>query len=352
MSELPCHAVALLFPDMGEREYGALVEDVRRYGQREAVTLWRGQVVDGRHRVKACRELGLQVRTREWEGPEEELTAYVVSLNLRRRHLTESQRGMVAAKLATREVGSNQHAQICAPSQAEAAALLNVSRRTLQSAAEVLDSGDEGLIRAVERGERTVHDVGRELRRTQKFAELLSDPGNMEVGPELYSVLYADPPWRYQAGTTTDSRVIENQYPTLSIEDICALPIAERCTEDAVLFLWAPAPLLPQALRVVSAWGFEYKTSAVWVKPHIGMGYYFRVRHEFLLVATRGTGMTPAPANRRDSVFTTGERLPHSEKPEDVRQAIEAMYPGLAKLELFARTSAPGWAVWGLEAPV
>ena len=99
-------------------------------------------------------------------------------------------------------------------------------------------------------------------------------------------------------------------------------------------------------MRVVEAWGFTYRTCAVWSKPQIGMGYYFRQQHELLLVATRGDMPAPPPAARVGSVVTA-DRGRHSAKPAEFAEIIERMYPALPKVELFCRSPRDGWAVWG-----
>jgi len=164
------------------------------------------------------------------------------------------------------------------------------------------------------------------------------------------SVIYADPPWRYDYSKSI-SREIENQYPTLSMDEICALPISDLADGDAVLFLWATSPKLAEAMDVISAWGFTYRTCAVWDKEIIGMGYYFRQQHELLLIGTRGSLPPPIPANRPSSVIHS-RRSAHSEKPKVVYEIIEAMYPGLSKVELFSRSKREGWAAWGNQAEV
>jgi hypothetical protein len=109
-----------------------------------------------------------------------------------------------------------------------------------------------------------------------------------ELPAGVYNVIYADPPWRFGDGTTDPSRAIENQYPTLALDEIKAVPVASKAAKDCILFLWSTAPLLAESLEVVTAWGFMYKSCAVWDKERIGMGHYFRIQHEHLLVATRG----------------------------------------------------------------
>jgi N6-adenosine-specific RNA methylase IME4 len=174
-------------------------------------------------------------------------------------------------------------------------------------------------------------------------------------GPPLlagaYRLLYVDPPWQYEH-IVTESRAIENQYPTMELDAIKALEVP--AAEDAVLFLWATSPKLAEAIDVIRAWDFDYRTSAVWDKEVIGMGYYFRQQHELLLVAARGALPVPAPSDRVSSVIRA-RRQAHSQKPEIVYDVLEAMYPTFGELdrvELFQRAPRAGWAGWGNESAV
>lgn len=162
-----------------------------------------------------------------------------------------------------------------------------------------------------------------------------------------YRVIYADPPWRYEH-SISDSRAIENQYPTMELEDICKLLVADICAPDCVLFMWATSPKLAEAISVIDAWGFTYKTCAVWDKQKIGMGYYFRQQHELLLVATVGSPAAPEAEDRPSSMFSA-PRGRHSSKPGEVVAAIERMYPPTADthIELFCREPRESWSVWG-----
>lgn len=151
------HPVADVFPRMSPAEFGALRDDIKANGQLEPIWTWRGQVIDGRHRAQACEQLGIGTLSREYEGDEASLVGFVVSLNLHRRHLSESQRAMVAAKLATMQQGARTDiASIDAMSQTQAAELLNVSRPSVQRARTVLDRGAPELVAAIERGEVSV----------------------------------------------------------------------------------------------------------------------------------------------------------------------------------------------------
>ena len=160
-----------------------------------------------------------------------------------------------------------------------------------------------------------------------------------------YQILYCDPPWRYDF-SKSNNRQIENQYSTMEIEDIKRLIIPSA--DNAVLYLWATAPKLIEALEVVKAWGFTYKTNMTWDKEWIGMGYWFRGQHELLLVGVRGKFSPPSQALRISSVYQE-QRTRHSKKPDAIRNYIAQWYPDQSKIELFARQRTPGWDVWGNE---
>ena len=166
-----------------------------------------------------------------------------------------------------------------------------------------------------------------------------------------YSIIYADPPWRYESGTTTPSRDIEHHYPTMTLEDICGLGsmVSSISDKNCVLFLWSTSPKLAEAVRVVEAWGFNYRTNLAWVKTgSLGLGNYARINHELLLVAIRGNPGCPEPKSRPHSVIEIRKGR-HSEKPARFYDTIEAMYPNAIRIELFARQRREGWAAWGNE---
>lgn len=193
--------------------------------------------------------------------------------------------------------------------------------------------------------------VVRREERLEKIAEI--SKGNAELSTAVrYPIIYADPPWRYEnppmGGT---NRSIENHYPTMTLEEICAMPVADLATDDAMLYLWATAPKLVECMKVIEAWGFEYRTNLVWDKEVIGMGYHARNQHEILLVAKRGN-IPPPEAGKQPSSVHRERRGEHSAKPQFYYEMIEAAYPGLPKIELFCRSPREGWAVWGNQSEV
>ncbi len=152
-------------------------------------------------------------------------------------------------------------------------------------------------------------------------------------------------PWKYVADSNL-KRGPRNHYPTMSTEKIMALPVKDIVTKDAVLFMWCPNAMFEAALKVIKAWGFRYVSQMVWVKDKIGLGVFFRTKHETLIFAMKGRVPAPPPKDRPPSVLFAPRRK-HSQKPDEVYEMIEKMYPELPKIELFARNAALGWDAWG-----
>ena len=174
-----------------------------------------------------------------------------------------------------------------------------------------------------------------------KTAEKHAEPQPLPTG--VFDVILADPPWEYylqKRGSTL------GHYEAQPTEDVCKLKVPSA--DNAVLFLWATNPKLEEALEVMKAWGFQYKTNLVWVKDKIGTGYYFRGQHELLFLGTKGNMGVPEEQNRPSSVLNA-PRTEHSEKPLEVYKLIETMYPVGKRLELYARKKREGWESWGNE---
>lgn len=165
-------------------------------------------------------------------------------------------------------------------------------------------------------------------------------------------MIYCDPPWAY-ANKRTRSSAAKN-YPTMKLADLAELKVWEVAHRDAILFLWATAPMLPAAVLLGSRWGFEYKTVAfTWAKRNtrantafIGMGNYTRANAEFVLLFVR-KGAKPKIRARNVSSFLWSPRLRHSEKPAEIRDRIVRLMGDVPRIELFSRHKVEGWARWG-----
>ena len=188
-----------------------------------------------------------------------------------------------------------------------------------------------------------VFRVSKDLDRTAMHAAKHAAPP--PVGK--YSVIYADPPWSYENSGFDQSAAAH--YPTMTIEELCAMPVADLADEPCALYMWATVPLLPDALRVLEAWGFEYKSHRVWIKNRApGMGWWMQTYHELLLIGTRNGNAHPS---ERLSSIVEAPVGKHSRKPDVFRTDIEKCHEG-ARIELFARETFEGWEAWGNEPDV
>jgi len=192
----------------------------------------------------------------------------------------------------------------------------------------------------------------KQLSRAKRAAQFAAatEEASRQIGSQLYGVIYADPPWRFAPYSDEGmDRAADNHYGTMTTADIRAYADQIPAADDCVLFLWATVPMLPEALAVMAAWGFTYKTNFAWVKDKAGTGYWNRNMHELLLVGTRGSVPAPAPGEQFASAIRA-EVGEHSAKPAAFAEMIEEMFPATKALEMFARGPRLGWDTWGNEA--
>jgi N6-adenosine-specific RNA methylase IME4 len=164
-----------------------------------------------------------------------------------------------------------------------------------------------------------------------------------DLGP--FRVLVADPPWRYDKRQGDDTHRGRIPYPSMSTDEICALPVGSIAQKDAVLFLWTTNSQMRQAFDVADAWGFRPKTILTWVKQSIGTGDWLRGQTEHCLLAVRGR---PTIRLTSQSTVLHAPKGEHSEKPQAFFDLVEQLCPG-SKVELFARSPRAGWVVFGDE---
>lgn len=171
-----------------------------------------------------------------------------------------------------------------------------------------------------------------------------------------FDTIIADPPWRFQnrTGKVAPEHNRLSRYPTMSLEEICHLPVSDHASDPSHLYLWVPNALLREGLEVMEAWGFTYKTNLVWSKIRRdgqpdgrGVGFYFRNVTEILLFGVKGKLRTASAGRRQVNLFATRKRE-HSRKPDEIYEIVEACSPGRS-LELFARVPRAGWTQWGDE---
>lgn len=361
-----------LFRDMTDQEYHELKEDIQSRGVMVPVEYdEEGNILDGHHRVKICQELGITTWPRlirrgltEWEK-----IIHIRKLNQARRHMTKEEREASWAEM--RKEGMTY--------QAIADVDGTVSRNTVRNAlndvkidnvpATITDTKGRKQPTTKPRKSKTVFistetaEKAEALPGKQKEAVLSGNQKIMEAKREVkveeisrtvslpdakYRIIYADPPWSYDNTQPDYHKEQRDHYPVMSIEEICSIPIRDICENDAVLFLWVTSPILEESFKVIHSWGFKYKASFIWDKIKHNMGHYNSVRHEFLLVCTRGS-CQPDVRKLFDSVITE-ERTEHGKKPECVYEIIETLYPYGKRIELFARNKRNGWEAYGHQA--
>lgn len=358
------HELANIFPMMSEDEYQKLKADIQSNGFDESlpVILHENKILDGRNRYKACKELGIKPTYITFSGNDP--LSYVVRTNLHRRHLQPGQLAFVALDIEKHFAEKAKENKIKAGEQygrekvdkpfqffekpieeikpihaaKEAAKQIGVNVQYISDAKMIQKEAPE-LAKQIIAGSMTIPEAKREIKKKANY-ESKKTP---KPFTGKYQVIYADPPWSYNNSGFTQSAA--SQYPTMAIDEICELHVSDIADNDAVLFLWATSPLLPDALKVIIAWGFEYKASIIWVKDKApGMGWWVNTKHEILLIASKSNNH---PLEKFDSVVEESVTR-HSKKPSVFYNMIEKMYTG-AKIELFAREKRDGWEVWGNE---
>ena len=317
-----------------------------------------GRLIAGQRRLEACRSLG-------WT----DVPVTVVDLyhaargeaheNFVRKDLLPSE--IVALKraiepLERRDARERQghKADLCHPATVaegqgaatgntrdKIARYLGVGRTTIERAEAVVDAAEEEpeeyghLVEQMDRSGK-VAGAYRRLEVLRQAKELDASPPELPTGP--FHVIVADPPWRYESGNSLP-------YPTMDIEEIKAMPVAEIADENAILWLWTTNAHLRVAFDVVEAWGFEYRTLLTWVKDRMGTGEWLRGQTEHCMLAIRGK---PVFLHGNHTTVLEAARREHSRKPEEFYALVEATSPG-GKVELFCRQQRPGWHVYGNE---
>ncbi len=345
-----------LIPDLTAGELALLEEGVLRDGICDAITVWGdGSIlVDGHNRLEMARKHNLRLRVKTLDfATRDEAKRWIIRNQCGRRNLSESQRAMCAARLASLTRGDNQHTPIGGTSQADAAEMFNVSERSVSRAKTVLDHGTPEVVAAVVNDELAVSkayaDVVRETKRAEIKAQL-EDVAAREIEAPTgeYDVIVCDPPWPMKRSELDERpQQVELDYSTMTEEDIAAinLPCADACH----VFLWTTQRFLPVAFGVLDAWGLKYTCTFVWHKPGGPQPLYLpQFNTEFVLYARKGS-----PEFLDTKAFFTSFEAPrgaHSEKPEAFYDMVRRVTGG-RRLDMFSRRKIEGFSSWGFEAP-
>lgn len=381
---LTFHPYANIFPLLTGAPFEALWRDIAEHGQREPILTYRGAIIDGRNRYNACSHLGLAMDTEEYspdqDVTEAELLALIISLNLHRRHLDESQRAMIAAKIANMPKGTRTDlepsANLQLVSQSGAATMLNVSERSVASAKKVQQEAEPEVVDAVEQGLLPV-SVGASLadkpaefqqavvekiqdgatpsaaiRETvrETVVEHLEDTKTREAKAieGVYDVVVIDPPWPMEK-IERDERPNQSEfdYPTMTEDQLKALAIP--CADACHVWLWATQKYLPMALGLLKSWKLKYVCTFVWHKPGGFQPYGLpQFNCEFAIYARKGSPVFVD--TKAFNLCFDAPRGGHSEKPEEFYDVVRRVTAG-RRIDMFGRRAIEGFDSWGLEAP-
>ena len=353
-----------LIPPLSNEEFKQLERNILEEGIREPLITWNGILIDGHNRYRIAQEHDINYETLEKEFDNIFFVkVWMIYNQFGRRNLSNYQRSVLALQLkdvfrekAKENQGNrNDISQISVESkpidtQKEIAKLANVSHDTIAKVKKIEAVATPEVKAMLNTGTMSINEAYKEIKKEEievKRKEIREtfEKQDVQVKDKKYRIIYADPPWKY--GNAMPEYVTEPQdyYLLMNTEDICAMPIKDITEKDAVLFLWSTSPHLPEALEVAKSWGFTYKTTFIWDKIKHNMGHYNSVRHEILLVCTKGA-CTPDVKRLFDSVVSE-ERTEHSKKPNVFREIIETIYTYGNKIELFARETPEGWDVFG-----
>jgi N6-adenosine-specific RNA methylase IME4 len=379
LDDLEVHPSAELLPEMDDSMYQALVDDINANGQRQHIALFNGQIIDGRARYKACQELGVTPMVQEINLDPSKAPDAIASMNLIRKHWTDGQRAMLAARITTTALGSNQR-QKDAVTQTDAAKRFGVSVDSVQRAQQVLKKNHKALVDHVVRGDipltaaasAATHLSGptiTTLLKGDKLEEFARKVGfavntikakegaaNDDDAADAASKKQADEPlvFKLPLGSQKFGLIYANplaQSDLLSFEQMSTMPVSQLADEDALLFLWTSNSKLVSALKLMKSWDFQYKTTFVWDKQLSGGGTFHNGRHDLLLVGVRGSGASIPQKTRPESLLRekVGGGL---RKPIEGYVMLETVYPSLRKIELFCDGIArDGWTSWNYVKP-
>lgn len=370
------HPLADVFPLIEGAEFDALVADVAKQGLLEAIVTLDGDILDGRNRYRACVAAGVEPHFEVFEGADP--VAFVVSKNVARRHLDESQRAIAAAKIANIQHGGDRSKRpIGHLKQQEASDLLNVGDRSIRRAREVLNEGTPELVKAVEagrvsvsaaadvatlpkveqteivaKGEKEILEAAKRIRlqkaevRRAEIQAIAATQVHIPAGK--FSTIVIDPPWPMEKiERDVRGHQVAFDYPIMSEDQLAAFPVADMAADDCHLFCWTTHKFLPMSLRLLDAWGFRYVLTMVWHKPGgfqpFGLPQY---NCEFAIYARRGTP-TFADTKAFNACFQAPRRE-HSRKPDEFYDVIRRVTTG-PRIDVFSREARDGFDQYGNE---
>lgn len=375
-----------LIPTLTPEEFKQLEDNCIAEGIREKILTWNGYIIDGHNRYEIATKWNLDYETEsKFFKSEDDVKEWMILNQFGRRNLTLYQRTVLALELEglfkekakenlvkaaenTNAVSANLPKAVIETidTRKELAKVANVGERTISMVKKIEEKAPEEVKEKLRAGEVSINQAYQEIKKEEKKANLeqkkqeyeekITTVSENEFKVDIFNtgdsfrVIYADPAWSYNDKQDTPNLGgAAKHYDTMNVKQICELPVKEISEKDSVLFLWVTSPLLEDAFEVINSWGFKYKTSFIWDKVKHNMGHYNSVRHEILLIATKGSCV---PDNKKlyDSVQSIERNDNHSEKPIEFLNIIDDLYTYGNKLEMFCRKiKKENWYGWGNE---
>ena len=372
-----------LIPPLQLEEFSNLEQSIINEGCRDSLIIWNDTIIDGHNRYEICQKYNVEFTTKNMEFENiNDVKLWMINNQFARRNLPMHQRAILvfkskpiiaerAREQQTRKpldfVLQNSAKQIRPiDTRKELAQQAKVSHDTIWKVEKIFTEKPE-LVQRMDSGEMSINQAYEEIKKEKKKQELVlkkeeyqsrvdkaltdDNPNGVDIfnTSDKFRIIYADPCWSYNDKQNTDKLGgATKHYDTMSIKELAELPVKAITEDNAVLFIWVTSPLLEDCFQVIKEWGFKYKTSFVWDKVQHNMGHYNSVRHEFLLIATKGS-CTPDNVKLYDSVQII-ERTEHSTKPKEFMDIIDDLYNYGGRLEMFARKqNKKDWAYWGNE---
>ena len=355
-----------LIRSLTDEEFKVLEDNLKNNGCRDPITVLEDNtIIDGHNRYKICRNHNIEYRTFTQKGldTDADIKLWMLYNQIGKRNYNNFDKSLVAIEIEKLELVKAKERQgtrndlkednippdlrECSKhnneSLVKAAKKAGIGYETVRKTKHILEKAPEEVIAKVRKGDVSIDRAYQKIQRAERL-----EKNKATQWPEgKYRVIYADPPWQYGDERSGMGGAIDH-YPTMSYRDLCDLPVSEIAEDNAVLFMWTTSPLLETSLDLLNNWRFHYKTQFIWDKVKHNMGHYNSVRHEILLIATKGS-CTPDNKKLFDSVQTIERTDKHSEKPEEFRNIIDTLYTKGNKIELFARKKVEGWEAYGNE---
>lgn len=370
-----------LIPALSVEEFNQLEQNCLAEGIREKIITWNGFIIDGHNRFEIATRWNLEYETEtKCFKDENEVKEWMIHNQFGRRNLSNYQRSVLALELESVFSARAKEKQIRKPESViltseeqkpivvikEISKIASVGHDTIAKVKVIQAKATPEIKAQLSTGEVSINQAYQEIKKEEKkeqqevkkqeYEQRVETVTKNEFKVDIFKtkekfrVIYSDPAWSYNDKQETPQLGgAAKHYDTMSVNEICSLPVKEISEKDSVLFLWVTSPLLEDAFTVIKAWGFKYKTSFVWDKVKHNMGHYNSVRHEMLLIATKGS-CTPDNKKLYDSVQSIERNDNHSEKPIEFLNIIDDLYNYGNKLEMFCRDiKKDKWYGWGNE---